>query len=234
MDMKPLLDVVQALKKAGKLEDFADHVTSENRRVGAAILTIRPELDVQWEQLVAKLDEDDQKAILARVPADVRKRFGKGGASGGGGSKDDDPTVEPGGVIAVGPAGAEVQAKLTFHSSLAGNLGETEFTIHIGQNGKLSQFEVDVTAIKKKLEKMKALVPMLDLEGTLSLNSTVDLDQKGTKVIFGQVQAQVKGEIEMHFQDIKILKTVAFKLTATAGTGGFSITGSIEIKIPSL
>ncbi len=233
MDMKPLLDVMQALNKAGKLDDFADHVPTEKKRIGAAILTIQQKLDVLWEQLVSKFNEDDRNAILARVPADVRKRFGKGATSpSGGNSKDKDPTVEPGGVIAVGPDGAEVQAKLTFHSDLAANLGETEFTIHIGPNGKLSQFEVDVTAVKAKLNKMGVLSRMLELEATLSLNSTVDLDQKATKVIFGKVQAQVKGEIEAHFKDIKALESVSFKLTATAGSGGFSVTGSIEIRIP--
>jgi len=230
--MKDLLDVMQDLKKAGKLEDFSDHVTSENKRVGAAILTIRPDLDAQWEELVSKLSDDDRNAILARVPPDVRKRFGKGGPGPSGPSKPGDPSVDTSGVIAVGPNGAEVQAKLTFHSSVAGNLGETEFTIHIGPDGKLSQFEVDVTALKNKLKRMGALAPMLELEGTLSLNATADLGRAGTKIVFDKVQGQVKGELEIHLKAIPALSKVAFKLTATAGTGGFTFTGTIEFPIP--
>jgi hypothetical protein len=45
------------------------------------------------------------------------------------------------------------------------------------------------------------------------------------------VQAQVKGEIEMHC-DLRPLEEVAFKRTVTAGNGGFNVTGSIEIAIP--
>src|SRR5437879_4263729 len=43
-DMRTLLDVMVSLKKAGKLEDFADRATSENKRIGSAIHTIRPGL----------------------------------------------------------------------------------------------------------------------------------------------------------------------------------------------
>lgn len=231
MDMKKLLDLMARLKKSGKLEDFADRVTGDNQRIGVAILTMRPDFDAQWQGLVAKLNDQDRKAVLERVPPGVKLPTVQA-TSGPARSGKSEPAVDTDAVLAVGPDGAEVQAKLTFHSSLAGNLGETEFTVHVGPNGKLSQFEVDVTAIKEKLDKMEALGSMLELEATLSLNSTVALDQRATRVIFGQVQAQVKGEIEMHFKAIEALQKVAFKLTATAGSGGFSVTGSIEIPIP--
>jgi hypothetical protein len=231
MDMRALLDLMARLKKSGKLEAFADRVTGDNHRIGVAILTTRPDFDAQWQGLVAQLNDQDRKAVLERVPPDVKVPTAQATA-GSARSGKREPAVDTDAVIAVGPDGAEVQAKLTFHSSVAGNLGETEFTVHIGPNGKLSQFEVDVTAIKEKLEKMGALSSMLELEATLSLNATVALDQHATRVVFGQVQAQVKGEIEMHFKEIEALKKVAFKLTATAGSGGFSVTGSIEIAIP--
>ena len=231
MDMKSLLDIAERLKKSGKLEAFAERVTGENRRVGVAILTVRPDLDAQWQSLVAGLSAADREAVLARVPPGT-KLSADGPSSGSGPPAKDDPAVDSDAVIAVGPGGAEVQATLAFHSKLAGNLGETQFTVHIGPDGKLSQFELDITALKQKLEKLGALSSMLELEATLSLNSTVDLDQQASKVIFGKVQAQVKGEIEMHLRDIRPLEKVAFKLTATAGSGGFSVTGSIEIAIP--
>ncbi len=231
LDMRNLLDVMAQLKKAGVLEDFADRVTSQDRRLGAALLTTKPDLDAQWQALVGKLDDTDRNLILERVPAEARAKLAAT-ATGPATADKSEPLVDTDAVIAVGPGGAEVQAKLTFHSSLAGNLGETEFTVHIGPDGKLSQFELDVTAIKAKIEKLGALAPMLELEATLSLNSTTDLDQKATQLVFKAVQVQAKGEIEAHFKSIKALEKVAFKLTATAGSGGFSLTGSIEIAIP--
>jgi hypothetical protein len=231
LDMRNLLDVMARLKKAGALEDFADRVTTNDRRLGAALLTMRPDLEAQWQALVIKLDDDDRKIILERVPADARAKLGTSATTPAAPGRSE-PAVDTDAVLAVGPGGAEVQAKLTFHSSLAGNLGETEFTVHIGPDGKLSQFELDVTALKAKIEKLGALAPMLELEATLSLNSTTDLDQKATQLVFKAVQVQAKGEIEAHFKTIKAFEKVAFKLTATAGSGGFSVTGSIEIEIP--
>jgi hypothetical protein len=231
MDMKSLLDIAERLKKSGKLEAFADHVTGEYRRVGVAILTARPDLDAQWQSLVAGLSAADREAVLGRGPPGA-KLSADGPASGSSQPAKDDAAVASGAVIAAGASGAEVQATLTFHSKVAGNLGETQFTVHIGPDGKLSQFELDITALTERLEKLGALSSMLELEATLSLNSAVDLDQQASKVIFGNVQAQVKGEIEMHLRDIRPLEKVAFKLTATAGSGGFSVTGSIEAAIP--
>jgi hypothetical protein len=234
--MKTLLDVMQGLKKAGCLDELA--VPAEKRRIGAAMLTVRPDLELAWQGLVSGLNDADRAAILERVPPEARAKIGggkadPGGGSGGGGGKDPgDSGVDTDAVISVGPQGAEVQANLTFHSGANWNLGETQFTIHIGPNGKLSQFEVDVTAIKQKLDKMGVISSMLDIDATLSLNSTVDLDQQATKVIFGKVQGQLKGEIQANLKQVKALKNVHFKLTATAGSGGVSVTGSIEFPIP--
>lgn len=233
MEMRPLLEVVAQLKQAGKLEDFAGFVRSENRRVGVAILTLRPDLDLQWQGLVARLGDDDRRAVLERVPEDARAGLrGSPSGSAPAPAADGEPAVDADAAIAVGPDGVEVQATLTFHSSLTGNLGETAFTVHIGPDGRLSQFELDVTAIKAKIEQMGALSSMLELEATLSLNATTDISQQATQTIFNAVQVQAKGEIEAHFRTIEALRKVAFKLTATAGSGGFSVTGSIEIAIP--
>jgi hypothetical protein len=132
-----------------------------------------------------------------------------------------------------------MRAKITFHSKAKGKLGETEFTVHVGPDGKLKQLELDLTALKIGLETLNIESSVLDLEATLSLNATVDnkalkLDPQTTRVIFDTVQVQAKAEIEAHFKSKKVpgLKKVAFKLSASYGSGGAGITGSIEIPIP--
>jgi hypothetical protein len=233
MDMRTLLNVLTKLYKAGTLEDVAG-LTDIPVRVGVAILTVRGDFDATWRKMIVpKLPKEDQQAILERTPADVKNETGLDPTKS---EKGDD---DPDGVIAVGLDGAEVQAKLTWKSPLAGSLGETEFTVHVGPGGKLKQFELDVTAIKQKIEKMGALAPMLDLEATLSLNATVDnkvvsLDPNTTRVVLGALQVQAKAEIQAQFKTINFLKKVAFKVSVTGGTGGFSAGFSIEIPIPSL
>lgn len=232
IDMRTLLDVMTKLKQAGKLEDFADRVTTGNDRVGVAIFTIRPEFDAAWSKLVAKLNDADRKAVLERTPPGVRKaNFPDEKVKG----KKDGEEEEEGGVVTIEPGGItyqSVEAKLTFKSKLTGELGSTEFSVKIGPDRKLKGVELDLTLIKEKLKKMGALTSMLDLEASLSLNAEAELDQEDTRVIFNGVQAAVKGEIQAKFKEIKALKLVTFKLSATAGSGGFSVTGAIEIRIP--
>src|SRR5205823_12520602 len=71
MDMTALLDVLDRLKKAGAFEDFTDRVTSEHQRIGVATLTVRGDFDAQWQALFPKLNDADQRPILARAPADA-------------------------------------------------------------------------------------------------------------------------------------------------------------------
>ena len=147
MDMHSLLDVLAKLKQAGTLDDLTDVIDIPDR-VGAAILTIQGDFAGQWQQVLAKLGKPDRQAILERTPADVKTKIGLDPNK-----PDDDDVDRP---IVVGLDGVEVQAKMTFKSKLAGSLGETEFTVHVGPGGKLKQFEIDITAIKKKIEKMGA------------------------------------------------------------------------------
>jgi hypothetical protein len=231
MDMRSLLNVLTKLKQAGTLEELLNHVTDVPNRVGAAVLTVQGDFGGQWRQVLSKLSKDDQEAILERTPADVMTKFGLDKKKPG---ADDDERP-----IVVGLDGAEVQAKLTFKSSQAGSLGETEFTIHIGADGKLSQFEIDMTLVKKKIENMSKLGPLLDLEAKLSLNATVDnqavnMDPSSCRVILGAVDVRAKGEIQAQFKTISFLKKVAFKLSVSGGPGGFSAELSVEIPIPSL
>jgi len=88
-DMKFVLDLMADLKKAGQLEAFGNYVTSDHWRTGVAIATIEPMLDVSWQAGVARLNEDDRAAVLARVPAGSytppAKPNGAGGGEGRGG-----------------------------------------------------------------------------------------------------------------------------------------------------
>jgi hypothetical protein len=97
--------------------------------------------------------------------------------------------------------------------------------VKLGPDGKLSGVEVDLTLIQQKLKKMGALAPILDLEGSLSLNAEAGFDQQDAKLVFDGVQAAVKGEVQLRFKTIPILKAVRFKLSATVGPGGAGIGG---------
>lgn len=226
MDMRALLDVMQHLKRAGKL----DELPSGNQRVGVAMLTIRADFNAAWRKLVAALNEADRKAVLERTPKNVQVDAGLAPAPAK--EKGDGEGDDGGGSASISPAGVDVQAKLEFQSKAFGFLGKAEFSLKLGADGKLSEFEVGLTPIKTKLEKLGKLGPILDLEASLSLNASAELDQRDTQVIFNGVQANVKGEVELRFKQIPALRKVRFKLTATAGSGGVSVTGAIEITIP--
>jgi hypothetical protein len=83
-DMKFVLDLMADLKKAGQLEAFSNYVTSDHWRTGVAIATIEPMLDAQWQAGVARLNEDDRAAVLARVPAGSYTPPAKPDGAGGG------------------------------------------------------------------------------------------------------------------------------------------------------
>ncbi len=234
LDMRTLLDVMEQLKRRGRLDDFADRIEGDHDRLGVAILTIQPERDTLWRKLLANLDQEDRAAVLERVPEAEKAAKGlggsssgpaKGGGSGGGGHSG-------GGSATVDAKGLQVQAKLVFQSKFTGPFRHPEFTLTLGPDGKLSKIELDLNLLKEQFKKMGALAPFLELEGSLGLNAEAELDQGSTKLIFHAVQAAVKGEIELKFKEIKALRRVSFKLSATAGSGGFGFTGTIEIAIP--
>jgi hypothetical protein len=132
-----------------------------------------------------------------------------------------------------------VQAKLTFKSKLAGNLGETEFAVTLTPDGKLKAAEVDLKLIKANLmtKKMEELMPWLELEGSLSLNfeGKFKSDEKKRRMVFDEVQKKVKSEIQVGFKNIKVLKSVKFKLAGTivgGEKGEKAFIGAIEFTIP--
>jgi outer membrane protein OmpA-like peptidoglycan-associated protein len=67
LDMDGILDVLEVLKKDGQLDNFSN-VSNLPDRIGTAILTTKPDLDEQWQALVAKLAPPEREAVLKRVP----------------------------------------------------------------------------------------------------------------------------------------------------------------------
>jgi hypothetical protein len=234
MDMRTLLTVVAKLDKGDAIEALAGQAeVPVPDRVGIAILTVRGDFDNTWRKLFPTMDKDDQAAILERTPDDIKQDMKPVPTK----KKKDDDDDDGGGLASVGPDGVEMQAKISWKSPLVGSLGETEFTVHVGPGGKLKQLELDVTAVKQKIEKLGVLAPMLELEASLSLNATVDnkavsVDPGATRVILGALQVQAKAEIVAKFKTIRFLKNVSFKLNVTAGTGGVTPGFAIEIPIP--
>jgi hypothetical protein len=162
---------------------------------------------------------------MRRAPAQVRP-IKQGPAREG--EKPEEP-VEVEAVIAASKEGVEVQVKLTAHSPYGGNVGETEFTVHIGPDGKISQLELDITAFQQTLSKKGAVA---EITVTVSGNATVDLDRSGSHVAADGLNAQLKTELAAKLKGIKGLSGVTVKLTATYGTSGGAVTAGIEFPIP--
>jgi hypothetical protein len=67
LDMDGILDVMETLKKDGQLNNFSN-VSNLPDRIGTALLTIKPDLEAQWQTLVSKLAPPEREAVLKRVP----------------------------------------------------------------------------------------------------------------------------------------------------------------------
>jgi hypothetical protein len=226
LPMPKLLAVLDRLKAQKQLEPFVDRLTQVGPRLGAAINTVRGDFeDIQWQTDVAKLNDEDRAAVMARAPAKVRP-IKPGPAKPG--EKPEEP-VEVEGVIAASRDGVEVQVKITAHSPLGGNLGETEGTVHIGPDGRISQIELDVTAFQAELTGKGSVA---EITITVSGNATIDLDKGGTRIAPDGLNAQVKTELAAKLTRVKLLEGVTVKLTGTYGTAGGAVTGGIEFTIP--
>ena len=226
LPMTKLLGVLDRLMEQKKFEPFVDRLTGVSDRLGAAIETVRGEFeDIQWQTLVPKLNAADRAAVVMRAPAKIHQ-ITPGPAKPG---DKEEPLIEPEAVGAVGKGGLEMQVKLTAHSPLGGNVGETEFTVHIGPDGKISQFELDVTAFQKSLLNKGAVA---EITATVSGNATIDMAADGSKIAPDGINAQVKAELAARLTRVKILQGVTVKLTGTYGTGGPAATVGLEFKIP--
>jgi hypothetical protein len=215
LPMTKLLGVLDRMQEAKTMERFADKITGSHERLFVAILTVRGLFeDIDWQSRVPKLNDDDRAAVFARAPAKIRK-ITPGPAKPG---EPEEPMIEPEAVGAVSKDGLEVQVKLTAHSPLDHNLGETEFTVHIGADGKISQFELDVTASQQEITKKKGSVAYIT--ATLSGNATIDMAKGGSKIAPDGVNAQIKAELAAELKGVPLLKGVTVKLTGTYGTSG--------------
>ena len=226
LPMTTLLAVLDRMKAKGTFEKFVNGLANVSPRMGAAIATVNGEFeDIRWQSALPLLDAADRAAVMRRAPAKVRP-IKPGPARAG--EKPEEP-VEVEAVIAASKEGVEVQVKLTAHSPYGTKLGETEFTLHIGPGGKISQFELDVTAFQKTLSKKDAVA---EITVTVSGNATVDLDRGGSRVAPDGLNAQLKTELAAQLKGVKGLSGVTVKLTATYGTAGGAVTAGIEFPIP--
>jgi hypothetical protein len=226
LPMTTLLAVLDRMKAKGTFDKFINGLTNVNVRLGAAITTVNGQFeDIAWQSALPKLDAADRAAVMRRAPAKVRP-IKPGPAREG--EKPEEP-VEVEAIIAASKEGVEVQVKLTAHSPYGGNIGETEFTVHIGPEGKISQLELDITAFQQTLSKKGAVA---EITVTVSGNATVDLDRSGSRVAPDGLNAQLKTELAAKLKGVKGLSGVTVKLTATYGTSGGAVTAGIEFPIP--
>lgn len=225
LPMPQLLDVLDRLKALKKLDALDSHLPAGiSRHLGVAMLTARGQFeDIVWQTEVPKMSEDDRAAVMARAPAKVRP-ITPGPAKPG--EKPEEP-VEVEAVFSGSKDGVEMQVKITAHSPNGSNIGETEGTVHIGPDGKVSQFELDITAFQAKLTGKGSVA---EVTITMSGNATIDMDKSGSKV--AAMNAQIKTELAVCLKRVKLLSGVTAKLGTTYGTGGAATSFSLEFKIP--
>lgn len=227
LSMPKLLGVLDRMKTQKKFEPFTDRLTTKvSVRLGAAISTVRGEFeDIAWQSALPKLSDEDRAAVMMRAPAKVRKI--KPGPEKAG-DKPEDP-IEVEAILAAGKDGVEMQVKLTAHSPFGTKIGESEGTVHIGPDGKISQFELDITAFQVSLTGKGSVA---DITATVSGNATIDMAEGGSRIAPDGINAQVKAELAGRLTRVKILNGVTVKLTATYGTSGGTVTGGLEFNIP--
>jgi hypothetical protein len=226
LSMPKLLAALDRMKAQKKFESFTDRLPNASVRMGAAIVTVRGDFeDIQWQSALPKLSDDDRAAVMMRAPAKVR-RITAGPAKAG--DKPEDP-IEVEAIVAAGKDGVEMQVKLTAHSPFGHSVGDAEGTFHIGPGGKLTQFELDITAFKAALTRKDSVA---EVTVTVSGNATIDMAKGGSKIAPDGINAQVKAELAARLTRVPVLSGVTVKLTTTYGTGGGTVTGGLEFKIP--
>ena len=197
--MARLLDTLDRVKALNKLEALDDHMPANiSRHLGVALLTVREQFeDIVWQTEVPKMSEDDRAAVMSRAPAKLRP-IKPGPAKAG--EKPEDP-VDVDAVFSGSKDGVEMQVKITAHSPLGANLGETEGTVHIGADGKVSQFELDITAFQLALTGKGSVA---EVTVTMSGNATIDMDKSGSRV--AAMNAQIKAELAISLKRVKLLE----------------------------
>lgn len=235
-DMRTLLDVMVSLKKAGKLEDFADHVTSENTRVGVAILTIRPDLDAQWQGMVAKLNAADREAILERVPDDAKASIGSGGNSGPATAtkKDDDDDDAPEASVTVDPLKREVETQVEIklsYKEASGIKRQIPVKISLHFDGKnFKGLEGELTVLTKKLKSQMAWGTITDVTVSVSFSAELTLDKDAANRVMPQFAAKLKAALSAELKIPGTAIKIPIEVSLSAGPDG-KPEGSINITV---
>ena len=225
LPMARLLDALDRVKALNKLEALETNMpTNISRHLGVAMLTVREKFeDIVWQTEVPKMSEDDRAAVMSRAPAKLRP-IKPGPAKAG--EKPEDP-VDADAVFSGSKDGVEMQVKITAHSPLGTSLGETEGTVHIAANGKVSQFELDITAFQLALTGKGSVA---EVTVTMSGNATIDMNKSGSRV--AAMNTQIKAELAISLKRVKLLSGVTVKVGTTYGTGGSATSFSLEFQIP--
>ncbi len=231
-EMRRLLNVIHLIQKAGK-NFFVFRTDKPGReRIIVAALTIQREFSRDWFKLFSQLKEQDRKAVLARTPQKAKEAFELEKEPVDPPDPDAEPE-DPNAKIVIEPA-ISTKAKIEFHSKLHGGFGTTEFEVKIGPNGRMKSVDIDMAIVAAKLKKVSGLGPVFDLEGKLSLGAGAEFKEH-EQVIIKEVQGAIKGEVQLRFPEINVIKNVKFVLGVKFATDGqFHFEGAIVIPIPEI
>ena len=227
LPMPQLLAALDRMKAQKTFDPFCDQLGDKTSvRLGAAVFTVQGRFaDADWQSALPKLSPADRAAVIMRAPAKIRP-VTPGPARAG--EKPEEP-IEVEAIGAGSKDGVELQVSITAHSPLGLNLGETQGTVHIGPDGKISQFELDITAFQATLTGKGSVA---EITATVSGNATIDMAKDGTHIAPDGINAQVKAELAAQLNCVPVLKGVKVKGTATYGTSGGSVTFGLEFPIP--
>ena len=132
-------------------------------------------------------------------------------------------------MLAGGKDGVDMVVKITAHSPLGTKLGETEGSVHIGADGKLTQLELNVTAFQATLTGKGSVA---EVTVTVSGDATLDMAKDGSHLDKNALNAQVQAELAISLKRIKVLSGVTVKVGGSYGTGGPGATIGLEFKLP--
>jgi len=228
--MRGLLEALTKLKNAKKLGAFTAHVKAENRRIGAAVLTIQPEFNDVWWELVSALSPKDREAILERTPESEKRAWGFPEEPAGPGREEDDEDPAEGKVTV--DKVVAVEASLAFNTR-KGNIGETQFTVKLDPSDKLQIIGLELTLLElKRVNYWGLFGDFVEMDASLSLSADVELTQEQTKTVFEGVRKEIKAQVKARLRRVPALKRVSLNFFVTGGAEGVQFGPALEIAIP--
>lgn len=198
LNMNGMLDLFAALKKAGVLQQLENYLDERHWRSGMVFLTITGPWDQQWQDEVAKLQQEDRDAVLARVPAGTYtgpQAKPQGKAKSDDDEDDDNRSVE-----------TDVSSKLETIATATlidaknhSKVGEFGVEAHVGAKGRLASVEADVTLFQQKLKTELAGVKVV-VSVTISLNAGVEFNTDVERQdVVDKFNAGIKTELKIRF-----------------------------------